>query len=104
MSAEGYEKRLIRADNVINSEGRLTNNNYMKFELARIRHDTKLYSKLTMPHIAGRADSPRMITGHVIYKNRHMFVLEGPHYCEAYTWWDLLTARKFKGNKEGTNE
>ena len=103
--AQEYDKKLIRMSNNM-SEGRLTNNNYVKWELAKLRHETELYSKITMP----KRDSNDMrligkgFTGYVVYKNANMFVLEGDHYNEAFTWWDLLTAKKFKGNKEGTNE
>ena len=101
-----YDKKLIRLSNNL-SEGRLTNNNYVKFELAKLRHDTKLYDKITMPKrdVNDLRSIGEGFTGYVIYKNSHMFVLESKKsgYNEAFTWWDLLMARKFKGNKEGTN-
>lgn len=93
-----YEGKLIRMGNNQSSE-RLTNNHYMQRELARLRNSVRLWDKLTM-----RTDGVnKFFTGYVIYKNKHMFVLENRKhgYCEAFQWFDLLTNQKYKEKKEG---
>ena len=91
-----YEKKLIRQGNA--GYDRTTADDFVRYEIARIRKETKLYDKIAM-----RVDDiKKVLTGYVIAKYDTYFVLEEAKrgYKEAFLWFDLLRYQKFQ-EKEG---
>ena len=92
-----YEKKLIRQGNA--GYDRTTADDFIRFEIARIRKETNLYDKIAM-----RVDDiKKVFIGYVIAKYDTYFVLEEARrgYREAFLWFDLLRNQKFKeGGKE----
>ena len=93
--ATEYDKKLIRQGN---NSSRVIHN-YMDYELRKLREETELYTKVKIRKFGANHD--KTFTGYVIYKNSHMFTLEGAHYNESFTWFDLLVSRKYQERKEG---
>lgn len=94
-----YEKKLIRQGNA--GYDRTTADDFVRYEIARIRKETKLYDKLTM-----RVDDvKKVLTGYVIAKYDTYFVLEEAKrgYKEAFLWFDLIRNQKYQNIKEGGN-
>ncbi len=85
-----YEKKLIRQGNA--GYDRRTADDFVKWDIARIRKKTDLYDKVTM-----KTDDPKKyFIGYVIAKYDTYFVLEEAKrgYKEAFLWFDLLRYQK----------
>ena len=90
-----YEKKLIRQGNA----DRRTADDFVRWDIARIRKETDLYDKISMK----TDDAKKFFVGYVIAKYDNYFVLEETKggYKEAFLWFDLLRNQKFKeGGKE----
>ena len=87
-----YEKKLIRQGNA--GYDRRPADDYVRWDIARIRKETDLYDKITM-----RVDDiKKVFIGYVIAKYDTYFVLEEAkrEYKEAFLWFDLLRYQKFQ--------